>query len=118
MAIDNYKYESNAGGIYKIRLSAEKKAVSGNTEPAGAITDNNVQVMVSNKGRRRKAGIFPRGVTISRTLTAGTGATAVTKKVYAFIPCLTPAALTSIGSGSDVTYDGQTWKFSSTVPEV
>lgn len=118
MAVKRYKYGSNSGGVYRIRMDEAKKAITGNDEPTGAVTDPNVEVIVSNKGRKRKAGIAPRGAIFFRTITGGTGAGAVSKNVYVFIPALTTASLTAISGGTDITYKGQTYQFLSTVPEV
>lgn len=113
MAIVTSKYESQDGGVYKIRLDAAKVAVTGNTPPAGAITDNNVEVEVAEAGRRRKFGLHPRGVYGSRV---GTGAD-LNKTFRVFIPALTPAALAALLTAGSFTYKTNSYTNLSQVAE-
>jgi hypothetical protein len=113
MAIVTSKYQSNAGGIYRIRLDAAKLAIVGNAAPAGAISDPNVEVEVAEAGSRRKFGIHPRGVRFSRK---GTGAD-LNKTFSVFIPCLTEAALTAIAATDPITYKGEPYTDARVVPE-
>lgn len=113
MAIVSSKYQSNGGGIYRIRLDAAKLGITGNTPPAGAITDPNVEVEVSEAGSRRKFGIHPRGVRFSRV---GTGAD-LNKRFSVFIPALTEASLAAIAATESITYKGQTFTDARIVPE-
>jgi hypothetical protein len=113
MALTTTKYQSDSGGIYRIRLDAAKVSLSGNTAPAGAITDPNVEVEVSEAGSRRKFGIHPRGVRFSRI---GTG-TDLNRRFSTFIPALTPAAYTALLGADTITYKGQTFSTPVPVPE-
>lgn len=113
MAIVSSKYQSNSGGIYRIRLDSAKLAITGNTPPAGGISDPNVEVEVAEAGSRRKFGIHPRGVRFSRV---GTGAD-LNKRFSVFIPALTEASLTAIAATESVTYKGQTYTDARIVPE-
>lgn len=113
MPLTTTKYQSDADGIYRIRLDVAKAGIAGNTAPAGAITDPNVEVEVSEAGSRRKFGIHPRGVRFSRV-----GAGADLNRVFrVFIPALTPAALTALVTAGTITYKGNTYTTPSVVPE-
>lgn len=113
MAIVTTKYQSDGGGIYKIRMDSAKAGVTGNTAPTGALTDGNVEVEVSEAGSRRKFGIHPRGVYFSRV---GTG-TDLNKVFRVFIPALTPAAFTALSTAASVTYKGNSYSNPSPVSE-
>lgn len=113
MPIVTSKYQSNAGGIYRIRLDSAKAGVTGNTAPAGALTDANVEVEVSEAGSRRKFGIHPRGVRAKRV---GTG-TDLNKVFSVFIPCLTETALTTLSTAASITYKGNTYTDPVIIPE-
>jgi len=113
MAIVTSKYQSNAGGIYRIRLDAAKAGITGNAAPAGGITDPNVEVEVAEAGSRRKFGIHPRGVRYRRV---GTGAD-LNKVSTVFIPALTEASLTALVATDPITYKGQTYTTPVVVPE-
>ena len=117
MAIKRYKYQTDAGTVINLRMDQGKKAVTGNTEPTGAIDDPKLFAVVSDKGRRRKSSLAPRGVTCYRTLTGTIGSTEVTKTFYVFIPCLTPTAQQTILSAANVNYGGYEWLPASAVPE-
>lgn len=105
MAIVSRKYQSDQGGIYRIRLDAAKAGITGNAEPAGAITDASVEVEVSEAGSRRKFGIHPRGVRYSRV---GTGPD-LNKRFSVFIPALTAASQTALLGTDTITYKGQSY---------
>lgn len=113
MAVVPRKYQSNSGGIYRIRLDFDKAAIADNTEPTGNITDPNVEVEVSEAGNRRKGGIHPRGVRFSRV---GTG-TDLNKRFSVFIPCLTPAAFTALSTANSIVYKGETYTTPVPIPE-
>lgn len=113
MAIVNRKYQSNQGGIYRIRLDSAKAGITGNAEPAGAITDANVEVEVSEAGSRRKFGIHPRGVRYSRI---GTGAD-LNKRFSVFIPAFTQASQEALLGTNEITYKGATYGTPVPVPE-
>ncbi len=102
MARDEFKYQSNAGGIYRITLDVAKAGITGNAQPTGAITDSNVEVEVAEFGRRRKFGLHPRGVVVSRT---GTGAD-LNKTFRFFIPAFTQASLTALLATTTIAYKG------------
>lgn len=114
MATIRTKYQSDSGAIYKIRIDSAKAGITGNTAPAGAITDPNVEVQVSQAGQRRKFGIAPRGVYFQRT---GSGAD-LNKVFRVFVPALTPAAFTTLSTAASITYKGNTYDTPSPVPEV
>lgn len=113
MAVVPRKYQSNSGGVYRIRLDQDKAAIADNTEPSGAITDPNVEVEVSEAGNRRKGGIHPRGVRFSRV---GTGAD-LNKRFSVFIPCLTPAAFNALSVATSITYKGEVYNTPVPIPE-
>lgn len=113
MAIVSRKYQSNSGAVYRIRLDAAKAGITGNAEPAGGITDPNVEVEVSEAGSRRKFGIHPRGVRYSRV---GTGAD-LNKRFSVFIPAFTEASLTALVGTNEITYKGATYTDPRAVPE-
>jgi len=110
------KYESNAGTIHRLRISAEKAAVASNTEPSGAI-DSPIKVKVS-KGNR-EFGLRPRGVRLYRTVTGGSGNEAVTKVLYSFLPILTATVFESatFADEATVTINSVAWKVLSKVQE-
>lgn len=113
MPIRNFKYQSNAGGIFRIRMDSAKAAITGQTEPAGAITDSNVEVEVSEAGSRRKFGLHPRGVYGSRV-----GAGADLNKVFrVFVPCFTEASLQAILTAGSFTYKGNSYTDLSSIGE-
>lgn len=113
MSVETYKYQSDAGGIYKIRMDEDKFAQQG-SEPAGAITDSNVEVIVSNAGRKRKFGISPRGAVFKRTVDAADGSK---KAYYAFFPALSQANLATLIAASPITYKGNSWTYLDSVSE-
>jgi hypothetical protein len=102
------KYEADNGAIHRIQLSAAKLAVASNTVPTAAI-DSTVKVKIS-KGNR-EFGLRPRGVTMFRTLTGGTGGSAVSKNVYTFLPILSKTVFDGATFASETThtYKGNTW---------
>lgn len=110
---DTTLYETDAGNKFKIRLSTQSAAITGNTAPAGPDTDPNVEVKVSQAGNRRKFGLAPRGVRYKRT----TGTGDATKAYYTFVPSLTPAARTAMFAANEATFGGFTWKPYSLVNE-
>lgn len=100
-----HKYETDAGGIVRIRLSDEKFALAG-AEAAGTLTDSRQRVSASGSRRRfntivARARIYSfsedtaSGLKASKTLT---------------LPILTPAAFATAAPAT-VTYKGQTYKF-------
>lgn len=113
MAIITTKYQSNSGGIYRIRLDAAKAAIVGNAAPAGAITDPNVEVEVAEAGSRRKFGLHPRGVRYRRV---GTGAD-LNKVFTVFVPALTEASLTALVATDPISYKGENYTTPVVVPE-
>ena len=110
---DTYKYQSDAGEIYQIRLSDATKGITGNTEPAGALTDGKVEVKVSDMGRKRKYGISPRGVTLRRT----TGTGAARKVYYKRVAALTPDAQAAIFAAETITINSVAWTPYDTINE-
>lgn len=99
------KYQTDDAAIFKIRLANQTLAIAGNTPPAGAITDNNVEVKVSQAGNRRKFGLSPRGVRYKRS--TGTGDDI--KNYYTFAAALTPAAQTAMLAAASAVINGVTW---------
>lgn len=113
MPIVSRKYQSNQGGIYRIRLDSAKAGITGNAEPTGAITDANVEVEVAEAGNRRKFGLHPRGVRYSRV---GTGAD-LNKRFSVFIPAFTQASQEALLGTNEITYKGATYTDPRAVPE-
>ena len=105
MARVRRKYQSKDGGIYRISLDTAKAGITGNAEPAGAITDNNVEVEVSEAGNTRKFGLHPRGVRGKRV---GTGDD-LNKVFTVFVPCFTEASQSAILTVGSFTYKGNSY---------
>jgi hypothetical protein len=105
MSIVSKKYQTDQGTVIKIRLDSAKAAITGNTEPAGAITDTQLQASVSHIGNRRRLGVQARGVYFSRV---GTG-TDLNKVFRVFIPAFTQASQTTIAGTTSITYKGNTF---------
>lgn len=102
------KYEADNGAIHRISLSAKKLAVASNTVPDGAVSSP-VKVKIS-KGNR-EYGLRPRGVNLYRSVTGGTGGSAVTKILYAFLPILSKTVYDGATFAAETThtYNGATW---------
>ncbi len=113
MARDTFKYESNAGGIYRISMDVAKATITGNSQPTGAITDSNVEVEVAEFGRNRKFGLHPRGVVVSRV---GTGVN-LNKTFRVFIPAFTVASLNALLATTTFSYKGNDYTNPKGVPE-
>ena len=113
MAIKRYKYQTDAGTIVRIRMDEAKAGILNNTEPAGALDDPNVYAIVSDKGRRRKQSLAPRGCTFTRTGTL----TQLNKVFTVFIPTFTPAAQAAVAAQASITYKGNSYDFASTIGE-
>lgn len=110
-AFSNSKYEDDSGEIHPIRLRPETLAAAG-APPTGAITSNiRAQITKTN----REFGLRPRMVTLARTEGTGDDAQRITAK----IPVLTATAFAgaAFAIDADITYDGQTWKVVSKLPE-
>lgn len=99
MAYVNGTYTSNAGGVYKIRISEEKAGLSGVEEGVASVTDPNVEVIAS-QGGRKKFGIHARGVTFSRSVGVGDDKF----KKYIFIPAATPTIQSDLLGEVSITY--------------
>ena len=104
MSFQNIKYQSNAGGVYRMRISSDKAGLAGDGSIAALVTDPNVEVLV--RKNRRRSGISARGVRFSQDI-AATGGRVL--KVYVFVPCVTPAVQAALLSEDTITYKGQTW---------
>lgn len=110
------KYQGEDGLVYSLSLSAKKAAVANNTEPTGNVTSN-VKPKISKSAR--ESGIKPRGVILTKELTATQGEVTVTKTVRTFLPILTKAVLDGdkFKKGTAVTYDGASWTVQAQVQE-
>jgi hypothetical protein len=104
MAQVNVLYQSNALGVYRMRLSTAKLAVLPAATGLGAATDPAVEVKVSKS--RRAFGIRPRGVTFSRLITATSGESF---RRSVFFPCQTEAQQTAMLGQPTVTYQNKTY---------
>lgn len=113
MPKSNFKYQTDAGTIVRLRMDDAKGAITGNTEPAGAIDDSKIWAIVSDAGRRRKLSLAPRGVVFTRE---GTGAD-LNKVFRVFIPALTPAALTALVAAGTIEYKGEDYDLLDTISE-
>lgn len=95
-------YQSEAGGIYSMRVSSEKITTLTPATGLSSATDPAVEVKIS-KGRR-EAGIRPRGVTYSRIITTSDGDSI---RRFVFFPCQTKAQQTAALGEPTVTYKGK-----------
>lgn len=99
MSFTNTLYQSDAGSVYKIRISEDKADLGGAGAVATAITDPNVEVIAS-EGGRKKFGIHARGVKFSRTV----GIPPESFKKYIFIPCMTKTIQNELLAEANITY--------------
>jgi len=111
MAFADFKYEGDDGDIYIVRMDTDlQAAITGNTEPAGAITKP--WHLVTSKGRRN-FGINPRNVVATRTF--GTAPDIGVKRIEVTI--LVPSNIEGdpppINIGDTFTYAGNTWTVAS-----
>lgn len=107
------KYESDAEGIYNIRVSSAALTVLTNAAPTGAVTDAHVDVSVGNHGQKRKKGINSRGFILERF----TGTGAAKKRYTTFLPILTKTVYGAFAKGTTVTLQGTDWTTFDTVAE-
>lgn len=115
MAFQDYKYESDDGDIYKLRMDPVlKAAIAANAEPAGALTK---PFHIATTPGRRNFGINPRAVVATRTF--GTAPDNGVKRIE--IPIFDPAQIegdpAAIAVGSTFTYKTFTWTIASVIPE-
>jgi hypothetical protein len=110
------KYASDGGSIHSLQLSAGKAAVASNTVPSGAV-DSSIKAKISKSNR--EFGLRPRGVTMQLSVTGGSGANAVTKIRYMFLPILEQTVFdgATFAIGTTHTYKGATWTVSAKVAE-
>jgi len=109
MSKGNYRYETDQGNVYKIRLDSKTVSATGGAPAAGSLTDTKMVVRVS--GSRRGAGLEPRKINIRKAAgTIGTGATARTVFDTASYVCCTPAGFAAALSAETVSYRGETWQ--------
>lgn len=107
MSFVSKKYQTNAGDICKVRLSA-LTAVQSGTEPAG----NPTTPFFAKLGKtNREFGIRPRYAVYALTIAAGTR----TLKVYKKVVKLTDTAW--LASPATATFSGDTYDLVSLVPE-
>ena len=99
MGFTRIKYQSDANGIYMMKISTDKAGLAGDEAVSGAVTDPNVEVIVS--GSKRKYGLKPRGVRFSREVVATGGDTF---RKYIFIPCANKATQTALLAETTITY--------------
>lgn len=110
------KYQSDNETIHVIRLSEDKAAVDGNTEPEGAV-DSRIKVKISKSNR--EFGIRPRGIRIAIERSATEGEVTVKRVDRAFIPILQKSVFDgdTFAPESTVTYKDEEWKVSEKVGE-
>ena len=110
------KYEADDGAIHSMQMSAAKVAADGNAEPAAAI-DSPIKVKISKSNR--SFGIRPRGIRLSRVLTGGSGAEAVSATKYAFLPIRTKAIFdgATLAKGTTITIGALVWTIGDRVAE-
>lgn len=100
------KYQSDAGGVYSIRLSNDFFLAAPNTSIAAAYTDKRVQVTSSSPGNKRKSGLHARGFVIGLPATApDTGYIA-----RSFMPITLLSGFNGKNVGDTVLPDGETWE--------
>lgn len=105
------KYQSNAEGVYSIRVSNDAAALS--TGALGAYTDKAVRVVASNPGRRRMAGLHARGFRLGLPTAAG----ASTYTSQTFVPILTKADYADVAVGDLIAYQGGQWEVLARIDE-
>lgn len=99
---------STIGATVQIRLRAAEGAVY---TPGAAAAEFNLHVLQS--GSRRRFGIHPRGVRLTRL--AGTAPEQTVKRT--FLPFGTEAALDAVALNSEIIIGGVVWKVASKQPE-
>jgi hypothetical protein len=107
----NSFYEANNGDIYAIRLQPETIDAAFNPAPAGP-ADQPTRARVS--GSRRGYGMFARMANFSRQV--GTPPNAVS--VGLRLPILTPDAANELEPNDTISYQTNTWTFTSLTGEV
>lgn len=105
------KYQSNAGGVYSIRISADAKALS--TAAIGAYTDKLVRVYASGAGRTRLGGLRARGFRMGLPTSAG----ASTYSATTFVPILSKADFADPKVGDLIAYQGGQWEILKKIDE-
>lgn len=110
------KYTADNGQVHRIRVSAGKEAVSGNTQTASAV---NSQIKVKVSKSNREFGIRPRGLRLYRTLTATEGEETVSKNVYSFLPIFQKSVFdgNTFAIEGTVTIDSVVWTILDKVAE-
>lgn len=101
-------YESDAGFVCKIRMSAFELAAT--TASASAI-DAGFHCL--NSGSRRRFGVHPRGVVLTRAV--GAAPNEFNKSTFLAYP--TVAGFNAIADGAKVTIDGVEWTVARKLPE-
>lgn len=101
MAIAEYKYQTNAGSIFKVRMDDD--AALDPIRGAAPTVDYTEQLTVKTSKNNRVAGLEPRHVLFGRAIgsqQAGTVGLSDVAVRYKRVICLTQAALNAIVTGS------------------
>ena len=107
------KYQGDSGIIHALRCLSAVKAVSGNTEPTGAV---NSDVLPKISKNLKEYGIRPRFLSLTRTAQVGSDP-ADLKTYRTKMPVLTVAQYNDFSKGSSVAFNGNTWVISRKAPE-
>ena len=106
------KYQSDANGVYNMRVNLDKVGLVGEDAVVGALTDPRVDVYSGGNGRKR-FGLHARGVRWGRVVGVGDAAF----KKYVFIPCATKTIQQDLLAEASITYKGQTYTTKTAVEE-
>jgi hypothetical protein len=112
---NNYLYVSDFGGdSYSIRLNVNS-GLAQPTQPAVQTTTTTPTRRESARvsGSSRRLGVRARYVNLTRSVTGGTGAGAVTRKYTTKLAILLAADFNTLVKGSTVTINGVAWQVSS-----
>lgn len=101
-----YQYFDDAGKKHPIRMSVADAAAQTTTATQGSY-DSPISAITSLN--RKKLGLRPRHLLLSRTVTGGTGGGAVTKTLYDRISILLKADFDAFVVGATITINGVTW---------
>lgn len=107
------KYQSDAGGIYSIRVSDDVAAAGGNTAITAAFSDKKVKVAVTGTENRRKSGIRARGFRVGLPTAVG----ASTYSATSFIPVFSPTVWADTEEGDTLAYQSGTWEVLTRISE-
>lgn len=108
-------YTDDQGKTHRIRVTQQTVAAQTTAPPSGVSPTAQGSARVSST--RREIGLNARFVTAYITVTGGTGATAVTKKLFTRVPILLKADFDALIPGGTVVLNGVDYTISSKTGE-